>query len=301
MSAWILIADNDLANLERVSGILSSTGYAVHPCNTAESAWQFLSAPAARFELLIVEQMLAADDGVSLLARIKTSPDLVQRPVIVLSDTASPKPVDGGAPADTGLSLNKPCEAAPLLAMVHAALGEPCSESGQQPPRPHGNKALLRMQAGRFQLSTLQEASLLANFLARASLCPERCVLGLSELLINSVEHGNLGITYAEKSELRRADTWLAEVERRGILAENCNKRVSVNFFREKDRLTIRIRDEGQGFDWKKYLDFDPERAFDLNGRGIALARAGSFDSLTYEGGGNVVVATIFNKENETK
>ena len=37
----------------------------------------------------------------------------------------------------------------------------------------------------------------------------------------------------------------------------------------------------------------DPERAFDPNGRGIALARMLSFSSITYEGCGNIAVATI--------
>jgi hypothetical protein len=37
----------------------------------------------------------------------------------------------------------------------------------------------------------------------------------------------------------------------------------------------------------------DPERAFDPNGRGIALARLLSFSSIHYEGCGNVAIATI--------
>ena len=37
----------------------------------------------------------------------------------------------------------------------------------------------------------------------------------------------------------------------------------------------------------------DPARAFDPNGRGIALARMLSFTNITYEGCGNVAVATI--------
>jgi hypothetical protein len=55
----------------------------------------------------------------------------------------------------------------------------------------------------------------------------------------------------------------------------------------------IRIRDQGQGFDWTPYLDFDPERAFDPHGRGIAMARLSSFDDLEYLGDGNEVLATV--------
>ena len=40
-------------------------------------------------------------------------------------------------------------------------------------------------------------------------------------------------------------------------------------------------------------MDFDPERAFDPNGRGIAMARKVSFANVEYQGLGNIVVATV--------
>jgi hypothetical protein len=40
-------------------------------------------------------------------------------------------------------------------------------------------------------------------------------------------------------------------------------------------------------------MDFDPGRAFDPHGRGIAVARLSSFDDLEYIGVGNEVVATV--------
>ena len=46
-------------------------------------------------------------------------------------------------------------------------------------------------------------------------------------------------------------------------------------------------------FDWQRFLTFDPERAFDPNGRGIAMARMMSFATLEYQGRGNVVVASV--------
>jgi hypothetical protein len=47
---------------------------------------------------------------------------------------------------------------------------------------------------GVFHFQTLQEANLLANSFAHACPKPEKVILGLSELFINAVEHGNLGI-----------------------------------------------------------------------------------------------------------
>jgi anti-sigma regulatory factor (Ser/Thr protein kinase) len=62
---------------------------------------------------------------------------------------------------------------------------------------------------------------------------------------------------------------------------------------RDAGGITLTIRDEGDGFAWQKYLDFDPERAFDPNGRGIAMARMMSFDAVEYQGNGNTVVLKI--------
>jgi len=53
------------------------------------------------------------------------------------------------------------------------------------------------------------------------------------------------------------------------------------------------VADQGQGFNWRSFLEMDPLRAFDPNGRGIALARMLSFSNICYEGCGNTAVATI--------
>jgi len=107
------------------------------------------------------------------------------------------------------------------------------------------------------------------------------------------VEHGNLGITYHEKGELINNEQLFQEITRRQTLEENHNKRVEVCFERRTDALVFTIRDQGNGFDWLRYLDFDHERVFDPNGRGIAMARTMSFDTLEYQGTGNIVVVTV--------
>ena len=70
-----------------------------------------------------------------------------------------------------------------------------------------------------------------------------------------------------------------------------CSARVA--FRRMTGSLSFTISDQGAGFDWRRYLDFDPERVFDPNGRGIAMARQATFSSVEYLERGNIVVATI--------
>ena len=62
---------------------------------------------------------------------------------------------------------------------------------------------------------------------------------------------------------------------------------------READVVVYRIEDEGPGFDWKCYITFNPDRAFDTHGRGIAMSKRLSFDRLEFSGRGNVVTAMV--------
>ncbi|MDO9065432.1 MAG: ATP-binding protein, partial [Sulfuricella sp.] len=149
------------------------------------------------------------------------------------------------------------------------------------------------LRQAEFDFRTLQEAKDLALWLADASLDPGRTVNGYSELLINAVEHGNLGITYAEKGQLLREGRWADEVESRLKNPLYSERLVKVVMEKTASSCIVTIADQGSGFDWQKYIGFSPERAFDLHGRGIAMSKAMSFDGLEYLGNGNTVVATV--------
>jgi anti-sigma regulatory factor (Ser/Thr protein kinase) len=164
---------------------------------------------------------------------------------------------------------------------------DPPRPPSQAPPIPLGSA-----ETG-YQIRTLAEAKDLAARLAAAHPDPDRVIIGLTELLVNAVEHGNLGITYQEKADLLDRGDLQAEIERRLALPELAARRVKVTLCCDAETVTTRIEDEGEGFDWRPYLDYDPERALDPNGHGIAIARGMSFDDVTFHGRGNVVVALI--------
>lgn len=152
-----------------------------------------------------------------------------------------------------------------------------------------------------FTIRTLDEGRALAKQLAQQCPNPETAFIGLLELLINAVEHGNLGITYAQKSHLQSQDTWEKEMERRLTLAEYAEKRVTLQMWRTKEALCFLICDQGDGFDWRPFLTINPERALHSHGRGIAMARHIGFDTLEYRGSGNEVLATIQLDATETE
>ena len=146
-------------------------------------------------------------------------------------------------------------------------------------------QVLQLLEEAHFTYRTIEEARGLAAVLANACPDAEATVIGLTELLVNAVEHGNLGITYDDKSALlaERRRGW-TKCERRLELPENRGKRVDVEFCRGDDELRFTIRDRGNGFEWTRYLDIDPRRAFDRHGRGIIMARHVSFSSIEYRG-----------------
>ena len=149
------------------------------------------------------------------------------------------------------------------------------------------------MNQGSFTFRSLQEGRDLVMLISRAFPAASKIVMGLSELVINAVEHGNLSIGYDDKSRLNKQGIWEQEVARRLGLPENADKVVKLTFERNEQEVKFQIEDQGQGFNWEKYLEISPERAFDTHGRGIAMAKLISFDHLEYRGNGSQVVATV--------
>ncbi len=116
--------------------------------------------------------------------------------------------------------------------------------------------------------------------------------LGLVELVLNAVEHGNLGITYEDKTRaLERPDGLEALYAERRASPVLADRRVSVDFEITSDDGTWIITDEGAGFDWRQTPDpCEGAGLLATHGRGIFLARF-QFDVLEYQGSGNVVRA----------
>lgn len=122
--------------------------------------------------------------------------------------------------------------------------------------------------------------------------------LALRELLINAVEHGNLGITFEEKARALENGTLDALLARRSGEPGRKNRHVTVELHYAKSRITVQITDEGEGFDWRNQPDpLDPTTALDVHGRGLVLARL-SVDHLQPNARGNQVTVIKNLKEN---
>ena len=284
----ILVVDDEPVNLEIIAEHLEDEGYALHLFESAPQAWEHLRQLEGKpYDVILLDRMMPGMDGMQILRKIKAAPRFRQTPVVMQTAASSPEQVREGVAAGAYYYLSKPYSGRQLRAIVQAALGEKTIPLDSVEAA--GSDAV-------FEFFSLQEARELAARLARRCPEPELAAMGLSELFINAIEHGNLGICYAEKTALRLSNRWEAEVERRLALPEYATRKARVEVKQVADELIFIVSDCGQGFDWQNYLAIAPERAYDPNGRGIALARQLSFASLEYHGCGNIAVATVSTK-----
>lgn len=291
--AKVLVVDDEPFNLEIIREYLDGPGYELTMANDGVEAWALLEDAGQEFDLLVLDRMMPRLDGMEVLRRVRRTPRLSALPVIMQTAAATPDQVREGLEAGARYYLTKPYEPDALLAIVKAALDEARRSSEIRIQVDDMRRAMISLMKAEFEFSTLAQATQLASLASLAAPQPENIVMGLSELLINAVEHGNLGITYDEKSKLRMEDRWQNEVERRLGLPENAGKRARMTVLRSANEVRYTISDEGSGFDYARYLDFEPARVFDPNGRGIAMARQLCFQRLEYIGSGNVVSAVV--------
>jgi CheY-like chemotaxis protein len=289
----LLVVDDELINLEIIREYLEGPDYLLDLVGSGDQAWQRLNDAGNRYDIAILDRMMPGMSGIELLRRMKADTRFRAIPVIMQTAATAQEQVREGIEAGAYYYLAKPYEPETLLAIVRAALAD-IDEHDFAVQRASAHvKAMELMDQATFHFRSLEEIGPLIEVLASLCPAPERAASGLTELLVNAIEHGSLGISYAEKKRLRLENAWEAEVSRRMALPELAERVVRVRVERHFDRLEFTVADEGNGFDWQRYLDFDPVRAADPNGRGIAMARLLSFSCIEYRGNGNTVVATI--------
>ncbi len=290
--AHILIVDDEILNLEIVSEYLSDD-YQISTAENGVIAWEMLEKSPNDFDVILLDRMMPNMNGMEVLEKIKQHPILQHCPVIFQTAKASASDIAEGINAGAYYYLTKPFDENVLLSVTKTAVEDRLRYKEILDNLEQTKLTMGMLTSARFEFKTLDEARSIASLVSNACPEPAGIVMGLTELMINAVEHGNLGITYAEKSILNEQGTWVDEVNTRLQLAENINKAVSINFLRNTDYIEITVIDQGEGFDWKDYMDFDPDRVMDNHGRGIAVANKLSFSAVEYKGKGNEVCATL--------
>lgn len=294
MQKWrVLAVDDEPDILTVIRKMLDGATYTVETATDATRAWEMLNRPDDPFDFMILDRMLPCLDGLDLLRMVKKDSRLAALPVIMQSAASMPEQIAEGIEAGAFYYLTKPWVPSALQCIVRSVISD-IALRAKVSSQPTTDLVLLKyMDSGQLSFATLEDISLLAGLLSAICPDPDQVAGGLAELLLNAVEHGNLGISYLEKKELMYEDRWEDEVRRRLALPENRKRFATVSFRRREGAVEFRITDQGEGFDWSRYLELDPERLVDPNGRGIAMARRYAFTGVEYQGAGNTVVASV--------
>ncbi|MCL2266394.1 MAG: cyclic nucleotide-binding domain-containing protein [Treponema sp.] len=114
--------------------------------------------------------------------------------------------------------------------------------------------------------------------------------LALNELIVNAIEHGNCAITYEEKTKsLEDGVTSFDLIEQKCKDPQINAKKVFFSWDIKQEESAFVIRDEGNGFDVKAYIEkMKKQSDYSLHGRGIRMAAKLSH-KLKYNSKGNQV------------
>lgn len=289
----ILVVDDEPHNLEIIEEFLDDEGYTLHTAEDGQVAFEILQASPDLYDLILLDIMMPNMTGLELLVLLKKHEQLKDIPVILQTARGDSDDIVKGINAGAYYYLTKPFEDDILCSIVKTALRDVTRYKELSAELDSKISTFHMMQSGSFFFRTLDEAKTLSHCLALSCPDPQSVIIGLSELFINAIEHGNLGLSYADKTRLLQDECWINTIEELLESEEHSNKFVTVQMERGKTDITFTITDQGKGFDWQPYLQIDPARGGDSHGRGIAMAGMLSFSNIEYQGNGNQVVATI--------
>ncbi len=289
----ILVVEDDATERMFMQDRIRDLGHETLAVENGRLALETLESRKTGIDVVVMDRMMPILDGISAVRRIKDIPDFRSIPIVMITGASGPADMQEGIDAGVFYYLAKPVNDMILKSVLSAAAREAMQNrflSGE----------LLRHQSGfnlietcKFRFRTLEEAEILAGFIAHCFPEPARVLPGLAELLLNAIEHGTYEIGYDRKSELIESDTLRAEIQRRETLSLYQDRYVEVLITHKEDGAYAVITDQGPGFTWRRFMTIEHARSKDNHGRGIAQANALSFDRLVYNEKGNQAIAFV--------
>ena len=294
-SPVILVVDDEPLNLDIIEEFLTGKGeaYVVEKANDGIEAMEKLEANPEKFDVVLLDRMMPRMSGMEVLENMNSHADLKYIPVILQTAKVSKDDVLEGLKAGAYYYLTKPFTSDILHSVVKTAVKDRGFNKALMASLNVTKSSAKLINNANFQFRNLKDVTAVSSLLACTCDEPEKIAMGLSELMINAVEHGNLEIGYEEKSRLRQIGQWESEIAKRLEFPENINKVATIEVINTPECVSFTITDQGNGFDWSEYMEFDTSRVMDNHGRGIAMANQLYFSMLKYEGTGNKVTVTV--------
>ncbi|MDZ4847165.1 MAG: response regulator [Chitinophagales bacterium] len=290
MSIKLLAVDDDQSMHKMLGFTFKNEDLELVSKFNGEEAKQFIQQDSDSINAVILDWEMPGMNGLDLLKWIKKEERHKDIPVIMLTSHSDKNDIQKGIDAGAYYYITKPYNKELLKSFVSRAVHDYEQVRSLKKHLHESQNPFRNMSSGIFKIRTLEEAQRLSVLIANASAMPEKSLL-ICELLINAIEHGNLGIGYEEKTQFIEQNNLEHEIRVRLNAPENKNKFATIELHRENGALKVHVQDEGNGFDYTRYLNFDETRVFDSHGRGIAMAN--SMLNIRYLGKGNEVEVFI--------
>ena len=290
MGEHVVAVDDQPENLLIIEEFLADTPYRLSCFNEPAVALDRIR-EGLEPDVILLDRMMPVMSGIEFIRALRRSGAARHAPIVMQTAAAHDTQVAEGLAEGVFHYLTKPFRRELLQAVLRNAIGHGAALRELEESLRRSGSAASRLRSCRFEFRDLADVEAIASFLARAYPAPAEALIGIRELMINAVEHGNLGISYETKSRLLTSGGLRAEIERRLAEEPYAGRIAEVTLARGSDGLELTICDGGDGFDAAPFLVFDPARIAASHGRGIAMARMLSFDELRYAERGNRVVA----------
>lgn len=290
----VLLIDDTPAALKLLTLIFGSLNWDYDTAQDGEQALEkILAQPADTYSIIVSDWLMPKIDGLELLKQIKADPQRRHIPVILQTALADKASTQKGLKEGAFYYLTKPLDLELVQSVALSALKDANIHKRLRTELNKITYSFNTVEHAEFRFQTRQQAQGLATLIAGIAQDPEEAVVGLFELMINAIEHGNLEISYDEKTQLISNNSLMEEVENR-LAQAPFNERFATLEIRNLDQqFQVTITDMGKGFDFENYLEFSIERALDNHGRGIMMAMNAGFEEVEYQLGGRQVQCTL--------
>lgn len=113
----------------------------------------------------------------------------------------------------------------------------------------------------------------------------------LREVLVNAIEHGNLEVSFEEKSRVIEQQDYMEFLLARQKEPRFADRRVQVYYMVNRHAFVLRVTDDGNGFDHKAFFERasnDDSLLMLEHGRGLTITR-NAFDEMDFNEKGNQI------------
>lgn len=291
MRKTILAVDDDVMIHKLLSYSLEAwDNYHLVSMHSAPDAQAYLKEHQHEVNAIILDWEMPEMTGIEFLNWQKEQETYQDIPVIMLTGNNKKEDIKMGIDAGAYYYLIKPFNQDLLKSILSAAINDylRLRELHEQVKQTHDPFA--NLVEGMFKIKTLEDASQMSVLISNTCSDPQEALI-ICEIFNNAIEHGNLGITYDEKSAFIEDNSLNEEVIKRLNEPKYRDRYATIDFLKKDGQLFLTVQDMGEGFDFEKFLEFDTDRVFESHGRGIAMVN--SIFDVEYFGNGSKVQLKI--------